>query len=107
MPPYELWLNTHGDIRKWCEGPGIGCRGSRLVPVKANASPAFAQYKPAADGGFDAWSLQVLEITGGRITGITFFLDVEWIFPLFGLPPRLVPGLHAVQLPTANEGIER
>jgi RNA polymerase sigma-70 factor (ECF subfamily) len=89
MPPYELWLNSHEDIRRWCLGRGIGCRGSRLVPVRANASAAFAQYKPAADGGFDAWSLQVLEISGGKITGISFFLDVEWLFPLFGLPPRL------------------
>ena len=89
MPPYELWLNSHEDIRRWCLGRGIGCRGSRLVPVRANASPAFAQYKPAADGGFDAWSLQVLEISGGKITGISFFLDAEWLFPLFGLPPRL------------------
>ncbi|MDQ4026212.1 MAG: sigma-70 family RNA polymerase sigma factor [Actinomycetota bacterium] len=89
MPPYELWLNSHEDIRRWCLGRGIGCRGSRLVPVHANASPAFAQYKPAADGGFDAWSLQVLEIADGKITGISFFLDAEWLFPLFGLPPRL------------------
>jgi RNA polymerase sigma-70 factor (ECF subfamily) len=90
MPPHELWLNTHEDIRKWCLGRGIGCRGSQLVPVRANASPAFAQYKPAADGGFDAWSLQVLETSGGKITGICFFLDVEWLFPMFGLP-RLLP----------------
>jgi RNA polymerase sigma-70 factor, ECF subfamily len=89
MPPYELWLNTHDDIRRWCLGRGIGCRGSRLVPVRANASPAFAHYKPAADGGFDAWSLQVLEVSDGKITDICFFLDVEWLFPLFGLPPRL------------------
>jgi RNA polymerase sigma-70 factor (ECF subfamily) len=89
MPPYELWLNSHEDIRRWCLGRGIGCQGSRLVPVRANASPAFAQYRPAADGGFDAWSLQVLEISGGKITGICFFLDVEWLFPIFGLPPRL------------------
>ena len=32
MPPYELWLQTHDDIVKWCLGPGIGCRGSRLDP---------------------------------------------------------------------------
>jgi RNA polymerase sigma-70 factor (ECF subfamily) len=90
MPPYELWLNTHRDIRKWCLGPGAACRGSILVETEANGSPAFAQYKPSADGGYDAWALHVLEISGGRITGICFFLDVEWIFPMFGLPPRLL-----------------
>jgi RNA polymerase sigma-70 factor (ECF subfamily) len=89
MPPYELWLQTHKDIRNWCLGPGIGCRGSRLVPTTANGSPAFGQYKPDPDGGYAAWSLQVLEISGDRIEGITFFLDTEKFFPLFGLPLRL------------------
>ena len=89
MPPYELWLQTHADVVKWCLGPGIGCRGSRLVPTMANGSPAFGQYKPAPGGGLDPWSLQVLEITGERISGITFFLDTSRMFPLFGLPPHL------------------
>ena len=89
MPPYELWLQTHLDIRTWCLGPGIGCRDSRLVPVMANGSPAFGQYKPAADGGWEPWSIQVLELSGERISGITFFLDTQRFFPLFGLPPRL------------------
>jgi RNA polymerase sigma-70 factor (ECF subfamily) len=91
MPPYELWLRTHDDIRTWCLGPGIGCRGSRLVPTTANGSPAFGQYKPSADGGHEPWSLQVLEISDGRISGISFFLDTQSLFPLFGLPPRLDP----------------
>lgn len=89
MPPYDLWLNTHADIRHWCLGPGIGCNGSRLVPTTANGSPAFGQYKPAPDGGFEPWSLQVLEVADGRITGITFFLDTARFFPMFGLPLRL------------------
>jgi RNA polymerase sigma-70 factor (ECF subfamily) len=89
MPPYELWLQTHEDVRLWCLGPGIGCRGSRLIATMANGSPAFGQYKPAPGGGLEAWSLQVVEITGDRISGITFFLDTERFFPLFGLPPRL------------------
>jgi RNA polymerase sigma-70 factor (ECF subfamily) len=89
MPPYELWLQTHEDIRNWCLGQGIGCRGSRLVPTVANGSPAFGQYKPNASGdGYEPWSLQVLEISDGRISGITFFLDTARIFPLFGLPLR-------------------
>jgi RNA polymerase sigma-70 factor (ECF subfamily) len=89
MPPYELWLRTHDDIRRWCLGPGIECRDSRLLPTRANGSPAFGQYKPAPDGGREPWSLQVLEISGGRIAGITFFLDTASLFPLFGLPARL------------------
>jgi RNA polymerase sigma-70 factor, ECF subfamily len=89
MPPYELWLQTHDDIRRWCLGPGIGCRGSRLVPTVANGMPAFGQYKPSDQGGREPWSLQVLEISAGRISGITFFLDTKSLFPLFGLPPRL------------------
>jgi RNA polymerase sigma-70 factor, ECF subfamily len=89
MPPYDLWLQTHEDIRKWCLGPGIGCRGSRLIPTVANGSPAFGQYKPSPSGGYEPWSLQVLEISAGRIVGITFFLDTSTLFPLFDLPPRL------------------
>ena len=86
MPPYELWLQTHEDIVTWCLGPGIGCEGSKLVPVSANGVPAFAQYKPDPAGGLSAWSLQVPEVTGDRLGGIIFFLDVPAIFPLFGLP---------------------
>ena len=89
MPPYELWLQTHEDIVKWCLGPGVGCRGSRLIPTMANGRPAFGQYKPAPNGGLEPWSLQVLEISEGEITGINFFLDTAKFFPLFGLPPRL------------------
>ena len=89
MPPYDLWLQTHRDIAAWCLGPGIGCRGSRLVPTMANGMPAFGQYKPAPDGGHEPWALQVLELSGDRIGGITFFLDTARFFPLFGLPLRL------------------
>jgi RNA polymerase sigma-70 factor, ECF subfamily len=91
MPPYDLWLQTHEDVVKWCLGPGIACRGSKLIPTSANGLPAFAQYKPAPDGGYEPWSLQVLELDGDRIRGITFFLDTARWFPLFGLPSRLDP----------------
>ena len=90
MPPFALWLQTNEDVVKWCLGPGIGCRGSRLVPTMANGSPAFGQYKPDPDGnGHVPWSLQVLDVSDDGIAGITFFLDTEAFFPLFGLPPRL------------------
>ncbi len=89
MPPYELWLQTHPDIREWCLGPGIGCQGSRLIATWANGAPAFGQYKPSPAGGHEPWSLQVLELAGNRIAGIIFFLDTERFFPLFGLPLHL------------------
>jgi RNA polymerase sigma-70 factor (ECF subfamily) len=90
MPPYDLWLAGRDDIFTWWLGPGIGCRGSRVVPVgNANGSPAFGQYKPSPDGGYEPWALQVLELSAGRIAELTFFLDTETLFPLFGLPPRL------------------
>jgi RNA polymerase sigma-70 factor (ECF subfamily) len=91
MPPFDLWLRGRDDILTWWYGPGIGCRGSRVIPtVSANGSPAFGQYKPSESGsGYDPWALQVLEIEGGRIVEFTVFLDTDRLFPLFGLPPRL------------------
>ncbi|MEO3819797.1 nuclear transport factor 2 family protein [Plantactinospora sp. B24E8] len=83
MPPLPLWLRGHADIRDWMLGTGSGCRGSRLVPTVASGVPAFGQYRPTGP-----WALIVLDISAGRIRGITNFLDVERLFPLFGLPMR-------------------
>jgi RNA polymerase sigma-70 factor (ECF subfamily) len=91
MPPFDLWLQGRDDIFAWWWGPGIGCKDSRVIPtVAANGAPAFGQYKPSESGsGYDPWALQVLEVADGRIVELTFFLDTETLFPLFGLPPRL------------------
>jgi RNA polymerase sigma-70 factor (ECF subfamily) len=88
MPPYDMWLSGRDDIFTWWFGPGIGCRGSRVIPTTAaNGAPAFGQYKPSESGeGYEPWALQVLEISDGRIVDFTFFLDTETVFPLFGLP---------------------
>jgi RNA polymerase sigma-70 factor (ECF subfamily) len=87
MPPFDLWLRGRDDIFTWWFGPGIGCKGSRVIPtVSANGSPAFGQYKPSADGSYEPWALQVLELKDGRIAEFTFFLDTATLFPLFGLP---------------------
>jgi RNA polymerase sigma-70 factor, ECF subfamily len=92
MPPYDMWLRGRDDILAWWAGPGIGCQGSRVIPAPAACgSPAFGQYKRDPNGGHEPWALQVLELSGGRIVELTFFLDTETLFPLFGLPPRLDP----------------
>jgi len=91
MPPFDMWLSGRDDILRWWFGPGIGCRGSRVIPtVSANGSPAFGQYKPSETGdGHEPWALQVLELADGRVVEFTFFLDTDTLFPLFGLPARL------------------
>jgi RNA polymerase sigma-70 factor (ECF subfamily) len=88
MPPYDLWLRGRDDIFAWWLGPGITCKDSRVIPVvSANGAPAFGQYRPRPTGdGREPWALQVLEIEDGRIVDLTFFLDTERLFPLFGLP---------------------
>jgi RNA polymerase sigma-70 factor, ECF subfamily len=90
MPPFDLWLRGRDDILTWWFGPGIGCKGSRLIPVATtNGKHAWGQYKPDPDGGHAPWALQVIEFSGGRIVECTFFLDTEALFPLYGLPARL------------------
>ena len=89
MPPYELWLQGPEQLRAWYLGTGQGCEGSRLVAICANGAPAFAQYRAAAAGGHEAWALQLIDVSDGRITAINSFLDCERLFPLFGLPLRL------------------
>jgi len=90
MPPFDLWLRGRDDIMTWWFGPGIGCEGSKLIPVvSANGAPAFGQYKRAEGGGYEPWALQVLDISEGRVAEFSFFLDTETLFPLFGLPLQL------------------
>ena len=90
MPPFDMWLRGREDMMTWWFGPGIGCQGSRMIPVvNASGRPAFGQYKPSPNGGWEPWALQVLELSDGRIAELTFFLDTARLFPMFGLPPRL------------------
>jgi len=94
MPPYAMWIRGARDICAWMVLPGPDeCRGSRLVPTRANGSPAFGQYRRDPDGGHMPWSLQVVEISGGRISELHMFLDTAALFPAFGLPAHL-PGAH-------------
>lgn len=90
MPPFALWLRGRDDMFAFWQGPGAACRGSKLIPTWANGRPAFGQYKPSGPNGeYEPWAVQVLEIEDGRIVDMTFFLDTERLFPLFGLPSAL------------------
>lgn len=88
MPPYDLWLQGADEFGRWCLGPGIACRGSRVVPLVANGLPAFAQWRRDPAGGYSAWAIHVLQIADGKIRDITFFLNTD-LFSLFDLPLHL------------------
>ena len=86
MPPFELWLRGRDRWRAGfsTRGSAAGARGS--CRWRRAATPAFAQYK---DGGASPWSVVVLQLDGEQIVSQTFFLDVETLFPRFGLPMQL------------------
>ena len=60
----------------------------RLVATTANGLPAFAAYRRAESGTFEAFAIHVLAPSSDRIAEITAFLDPR-LFPLFGLPDRV------------------
>jgi RNA polymerase sigma-70 factor, ECF subfamily len=88
MPPYDFWLHGPAEMGKFFLGPGGKCRGSRLVATEANGCAAFGCYNPDPAGGYRSWAVQVVEVSGDRITGHHNFIDTG-LFALFGLPARL------------------
>jgi len=88
MPPYDFWLQGSAELSTWMLGPGIGCKGSRMLATWANGGPAFGQYRPDPEGGHAPLSLTVVEISGDRIARMHNFLDTN-LFAEFGLPAHL------------------
>jgi RNA polymerase sigma-70 factor, ECF subfamily len=91
MPPFAFWIRGAQNICRWMQEPTPSlCRDSILVPAgQVNGVQAFAQYKPDPAGGYAPWSLQVHEVSGGRVSRLTFFLDTKQIFAELGLPSHL------------------
>jgi RNA polymerase sigma-70 factor (ECF subfamily) len=91
MPPYTMWMQGHAELAEWYLGTGNGCRGSQFRVAStptANGSPVLGQYRSRHDGTYYPWSLQVVEISGGKISHIHHFLDTK-LFSRFGLPLTL------------------
>jgi RNA polymerase sigma-70 factor (ECF subfamily) len=86
MPPLQLWLRGPDSVAEWLRLRGAACARCRLQPIAASGLPGFAQWRLEADGEYRPWGIQVLEIRDGAIIGLNFFLDVERLWPLFGLP---------------------
>ncbi|MEU8247133.1 sigma-70 family RNA polymerase sigma factor [Nonomuraea sp. NPDC048916] len=83
MPPFAWWLRGREEIRRAMLGADAPCGGSRLVPVRANGSPAFGQYLRG-----EPFGLVVVEVERGLIAGTSAYLDTR-LFPFFGLPMSL------------------
>jgi RNA polymerase sigma-70 factor (ECF subfamily) len=88
MPPYDLWMRGAQDLADWFLGEGIGCKGARLVPIYANGTAAFGNYRVVRPGLWEPFAIQVIEVADGKIVGHHNFLYPE-LFAEFGLPPRL------------------
>lgn len=93
MPPHPLWLRGVDDVISWMFNQGIGCQGSRLVPLSLNGTGGYASYKPAAsrDDGpprWEPWAIQLIEVRDGAITAHHNFLGPE-LFNELGLPDHL------------------
>jgi RNA polymerase sigma-70 factor (ECF subfamily) len=87
MPPFRWWLSGRAEIRTALLAAGHPCEGARLVPTRANGSPAFAQYRPSGQA-LRPFALVVLDVSGGQVTDTTTYLD-PGLFDLFGLPAVL------------------
>ncbi|MGH3361804.1 MAG: sigma-70 family RNA polymerase sigma factor [Nocardioides sp.] len=93
MPPFKGWYagaeNVGNLINVQCPG---GVHDMPMVQTSANGQPAFGLYMRTADGDFEPFHLQVLELDGDKVRHVAAFFDPA-LFARFGLPDRL-PATH-------------
>ena len=92
MPPRPIWFQGRADIATMLQTsiftPG---RKRRLLPTRANGSPAFGLYQQeAGTDGYQFLGLIVLGIAGEQIGNLVAFLDPASL-SAFALPPAF-PG---------------
>jgi RNA polymerase sigma-70 factor, ECF subfamily len=93
MPPYLGWYRGAAAIgeliRLNCPAQAAG--DQVMVPVGANGQPAFGLYMRQPHGTYAAFQLQVLTVSGNRVSRVGVFFDTR-LFDRFGLPPVLTRG---------------
>jgi RNA polymerase sigma-70 factor (ECF subfamily) len=88
MPPYPTWYAGHAAIAGFLRDGPFTVRW-RHRPVGANGQVAVAAYAwDDAGGRYAPYVIDVLELRGEQIAGVTAFIDAS-LFPGFGLPPEL------------------
>jgi RNA polymerase sigma-70 factor (ECF subfamily) len=90
MPPLPVWFGGRTDVQTFIEDGLFKMFDPfhvRLIPVRANGSPAFAVYQMDQQGSYRAAALHVLTIEDGLISEINDFLTFDGqLFSKFGLP---------------------
>ncbi|OBH45056.1 RNA polymerase subunit sigma-70 [Mycobacterium intracellulare] len=85
MPPLPVWFAGRDTVLKFLAERAVAPPGDiAMVATAANAQPAVAEYRRAADRVLRAHSIHVLTPGGAGIAGITVFLD-PGLFSAFGL----------------------
>lgn len=85
MPPMPVWFTGRDAVLRFLAGRALAAPGDIvMIPTAANAQPAVAEYRRAADGAMRAHSIHVLTTGVSGIVGITVFLDAG-LFSTFGL----------------------
>jgi RNA polymerase sigma-70 factor, ECF subfamily len=89
MPPQPEWYAGREAIRRFLGRVLVEeQRRYRLLPIRANGSPAVAVYVATAGGPFEATAITVLSIHQGHVAQMTRFASPR-LFRFFGLPERL------------------
>ena len=90
MPPIPTWFQGRADIATVLRArifiPG---RQWRLLPTRANGSPAFGLYRQEAQAdSYQLFGLMVLGVVEGQIANMVTFLELS-SFSSFALPSTL------------------
>ena len=74
--PFAMWLQGAANIGRWMVQPGPSeCRGSRCSAHLGQRLPRLRPVPAGSGRRLRALGAQVLEISGGQITGMNFFLS--------------------------------
>ena len=90
MPPFPIWFKGRADVRAFLDSYLFKIFNPfrvRLIPLRANGSPAFAVYQMDSAGVYRAAAFHILTIENGGISEINDFLTEDGkLFSQFGLP---------------------
>ena len=98
MPPSPSWYQGRKAISRFSAAtifaddgmfPGKALNRWKLLPTRANGSPAFAIYQRNEKNEYQAFGLIALVVDGDKLSQIISFIDPS-LPPLFGFPNTMV-----------------